>query len=365
MNKRQLIRFGFTLIIGLWFSMLNPIKTIAAGTFYVAPGGNDAHACTDPAAPCATIQAAVSKAAAGDAIKVSMGIYTSATDYVVYVDKDLDFLGGWDTDFNAQIGKSIIDGDGIRYDFWVIESVTVTVNSFIFQNGRHGIANLGNLSVSNCDLINNSTDDYYPASGIGNSGSLLIEFSNISGNGNPNYSRGGGISHNSYDGKTVIIRNSTISDNNAMVGGGIYTNGDLVVTNSTISNNKAHEYGMDGGGIRIAKGITTLKNVTIAGNESDAYGGGISISGGSLVMGNSIIANNMANNSRDCYSSLPVNSLGYNIIGDSLGCVINVTLGDQLDVDPKLGILQDNGGPTRTYSMYANSPAIDMGDPIV
>ncbi len=187
--------------------------------------------------------------------------------------------------------------------------------------------------------------------------------SNITGNGNPGYSRGGGISHWSYDGKTVIIRNSTIADNVALMGAGILANDNLVVINSTISHNEVPASGVSGGGIYILRGTTILKNATIADNEGAYNGGGVFIAGGSLSMENSIIANNMANTSRDCYSSLPVNSQGYNIIGDSYGCLIAVASGDQLDVNPELGALQDNGGPTSTYSMYANSPAIDKGNP--
>jgi hypothetical protein len=35
---------------------------------------------------------------------------------------------------------------------------------------------------------------------------------------------------------------------------------------------------------------------------------------------------------------------------------------DLLDVDPKLGPLQDNGGPTQTHALLEGSPAIDAGD---
>ncbi len=153
MNKRRVFGIGVTLLVGMLFLMFTVKTTIAAGTYYVTPDGNDGNSCTDPSTPCATIQAAISKAAIGDTIKVSVGTYTGSDNYVAYVDKDLDLLGGWDANFEAQIGKSIVDGEGIRYDLWVVEFVTATVNSFIFQNGRHGIANMGSLSVSNCDVI--------------------------------------------------------------------------------------------------------------------------------------------------------------------------------------------------------------------
>ena len=37
--------------------------------------------------------------------------------------------------------------------------------------------------------------------------------------------------------------------------------------------------------------------------------------------------------------------------------------GDQINTDPLLGPLQDNGGPTYTHALLPGSPAIDAGDP--
>src|SRR5205823_155444 len=37
--------------------------------------------------------------------------------------------------------------------------------------------------------------------------------------------------------------------------------------------------------------------------------------------------------------------------------------GDQINTDPLLGPLQNNGGPTLTYEPLTGSPAIDAGDP--
>ena len=37
--------------------------------------------------------------------------------------------------------------------------------------------------------------------------------------------------------------------------------------------------------------------------------------------------------------------------------------GDQINTDPLLGPLQDNGGPTFTHALLPGSPAIDAGDP--
>ncbi|MGH6961449.1 MAG: choice-of-anchor Q domain-containing protein, partial [Dongiaceae bacterium] len=55
-------------------------------------------------------------------------------------------------------------------------------------------------------------------------------------------------------------------------------------------------------------------------------------------------------------------SLGHNLIGNtSGGSGFHAT--DLLNVNPLLGPLQDNGGPTLTHALLAGSPAIEAGNP--
>jgi len=57
-----------------------------------------------------------------------------------------------------------------------------------------------------------------------------------------------------------------------------------------------------------------------------------------------------------------VTSLGYNLSSDDGGGLLTGP-GDQINTDPMLGPLQDNGGPTLTHALLPGSPAIDAGDP--
>src|SRR5207247_1199975 len=57
-----------------------------------------------------------------------------------------------------------------------------------------------------------------------------------------------------------------------------------------------------------------------------------------------------------------VTSQGYNVCSDDGGGFLNGA-GDQINTDPLLGPLQDNGGPTFTHELLTGSPAIDAGDP--
>src|SRR5262249_10843062 len=153
---------------------------------------------------------------------------------------------------------------------------------------------------------------------------------------------GGGISNAHYGQgvcAAVIVTNSTVSGNSAASGGGIYnassTGGCALVTvsNSTISGNSAG----DGGGIY----------------NSDA--GGVT----ELNIGNTILmAGSLGENIVNFGGT--VASLGYNLSSDNAGGVLN-GLGDQTNIDPMLGPLQDNGGPTSTHALLPGSPAISAG----
>ena len=67
----------------------------------------------------------------------------------------------------------------------------------------------------------------------------------------------------------------------------------------------------------------------------------------------------------DCYGFL--HSSGYNLIETTSNCTIfglgGDLTGNVTGQDPLLGPLQDNGGPTQTQALLADSPAIDAGDP--
>ena len=135
-------------------------------------------------------------------------------------------------------------------------------------------------------------------------------------------------------------------------GGGIFNRGTLTLTNSTVSGNTA-----DGAGGGISNsGEATLTNSTVSGNAAAFDSGGILHLDGPLTLKNSIIAGNSA---PDC-DGLAVTSLGNNIDGDSTCNLAGPD--DQPGVDPLLGPLADNGGPTQTQALLAGSPAINAGD---
>jgi hypothetical protein len=226
-----------------------------------------------------------------------------------------------------------------------------------------GIYNGGTLTVSNSTLSGNSAE---LGGGIENFGTLTVSNSTLSGNSGGD---GGGI----YNGGTLTVSNSTLSGNSASDGGGISNSGTLTVSNSTLSGNSGS---FEGGGIATSgTHSVTLTNVTLTANRASSIfsgprGGGLYASSGSPVLHNTLIAGNFKSGTTrdDVYGAL--NSGGdYNLIGDGIGMTgvsdgVNGNLVGSASspIDPLLGPLQDNGGPTKTRALLAGSPALNAGD---
>jgi predicted outer membrane repeat protein len=260
--------------------------------------------------------------------------------------------------------------------------LTVT-NCTLSGNIGGGIDNYGTLTVTNSIVSGNRTDPGYGGGGIANlaSGTLTVTNSTFSGNesdgGSGIYNAGmltvinstfssnsattaGGAIYN--DGGTLAITGSTFFDNDAASGGGIWNSGDLSVTNCTFFRNMAPNlFGGDGGGISNS-GNLTVTNCTFAGNGARGFfgyvnGGGISNHGGTVTVVNSILADG-------ALSCAGVFTDGGHNLDDGTTCAFSAANGSLSNTDPKLNPdgLQDNGGPTQTIALQADSPAINAGD---
>jgi hypothetical protein len=114
-------------------------------------------------------------------------------------------------------------------------------------------------------------------------------------------------------------------------------------------------------------GELSLVNCTVAGNQgaSTAAGGVYHPAGGGRAeVLNTIIASN-SGSIQDVAGEFA--SVGHNLIGvtnSSTGFGVTGDLVSSSDspLDPRLGPLGDNGGPTKTLPLLQGSPAIDAGD---
>ena len=258
--------------------------------------------------------------------------------------------------------------------FTVAAGVTATVSGLTISNGNgtdgSGIYNGGTLTLSNSVVSGNVNSDSGNSfgGGIYNQGTLTLSNSTVSGNlviapyGSGSY--GGGI----YNAGTLTVSDSTVSGNTVNntgglgnYGAGIFnsSSGTSTVSNSTISNNTND--GGYGGGILNDYGALTVTNSTISGNSvlNYGYGGGID-NNRVMTTRNTIIAGNTAPNGPDVNGNL--GSQGHDLVGNPLDMTGWVDT-DLLHVNPGLGPLQDNGGPTQTMALLPDSPALNAGAP--
>jgi hypothetical protein len=235
---------------------------------------------------------------------------TIVTRTEIMIDKDVILDGG---------GEITVDGNGEHVVLSVSEGVTAELLGFTITGGE--------------------------PDGIQNRGTLTLGRSKVSGNGGDS---GNGIFSEAGN---LTLMGVTVSGNET----GVRSEGPtgpersrLIVTNSTISGNAG--YGLVSG-----QSETVITYTTIAENGFwGIWNGGSDLVGhGPMTVAKSIVAD-------DCEDG-PITSDGYNIEspGDTCGFnhgtdLVNITEG-QLD----LGELANNGGPTMTHALGADSVAID------
>jgi hypothetical protein len=229
----------------------------------------------------------------------------------------------------------------------------LTVTNAILRDNACGIYNEGTMTLSNCTVSGNSAVIY--GAGIVNRGTMTLANSTVAGN--TCLEGAGGISN----GGTLTAINCTIADNIAFCFGvgGISNGGTLTATNCTIADNSDPDYGVGG----VANGGTaTIKNTIIAGNtgkdvpsdyeESQTPPLPYDVDGTLTSEGHNLIGN--GDHSSGFGWGLGFEFRGFPTSGDQVGTLSS-------PIDPLLGPLQDNGGPTQTMALLPGSPAIDRG----
>jgi CSLREA domain-containing protein len=245
---------------------------------------------------------------------------------------------------------SNMSGGGIfNFEACALTLTDVVISGSTSANGG-GLYNEGTATLTNCKVTGNSSPN---GGGILNRGTMTIINSTVSGN--------------TSDGQGAGIVNNLSAYNSS---------GSLTLTNSTVSGNSALNGGV--GAIANLSGssnILNLSNTTVTANTASGSGSGVggvfNGSGSTANIKNSIIAQNTsALMLHDLNGTF--NSQGYNLIGESNGGTgfTNGTNGDQVGttaapLDPKLGLLADNGGPTKTHALLVGSPAIDAGNSVL
>jgi predicted outer membrane repeat protein len=265
---------------------------------------------------------------------------------------------------SAQL-PTITDGAGLTIDGGSADITISGANQYrVFEVGSDAKLTVSNLTVANgADATASGS-----GGGIYNNGTLEVRNSTFSGNSAPN-GFGGAIFSDVSDSGSVAgpleVRNSTLSGNSVGNGGGGIANfyGTATVSNSTLSGNSANDFG--GGGILISEGTATVSNSTLWDNSATAsgYDGGGGIynrGGGTVTLKNTIVANSPSASGENCYGTTITNG-GYNLDSDNT-CGFGTNNNSLSGIDPMLGDLADNGGPTMTHALLEGSPAIDKGN---
>jgi len=259
---------------------------------------------------------------------------------------------------------------------------TITVNGQTPHQsegaGWHNVA--GSPTVSHLLVTGNAVY------GSGNGGGwynnlnahLTLTHSVIHGN-EAGFSGGGLHAGNSSD---VILRNVTISDNSAFLGGGAsIEGGSSAFTDVAFSGNTAN----GGGGIRNMRASLALANVLISGNKADGNGGGmynddassiltnVTISGNTAIQGSAmyctglfvppptVIRNSIIwGNNSTIFNPFLLPSVSHSILQEGTGDATNI-----VGVDPGfIDAPEDIEAPFThgDYRLQASSPAIDAGN---
>ena len=314
----------------------------------------------------------------------------------------------------------------INADFPSINGHIVTLENITLENGKYDSTGIaygpliggGAVVVQNADLVlNHSLISNNSTTGLNNNavgggihvinGDAILTLSTVSGNSTTGIAaEGGGLSVSNGN---VTLTQSTLSGNSTIgyfaKGGGLsLINGNITLTQSTLSGNSTTGTNANGGGLSVVNGNVTLTQSTLSGNSStgtNAIGGGIAVNGGyttlkqstvfdnhsafgaaglavdlnvinTVSLTNSILSGN-TNSSTGTGGNLddaapyagPYVTVISSVFGDDPSEITDITnsTANQYTDNPDLGVLQNNGGSTKTHKPNSNpnSPTLDLG----
>lgn len=201
---------------------------------------------------------------------------------------------GYTIDANSGDWSALkITEDGVL----TLNETVVTGANYIYGDSG-GIYNQGKLNLTDSTISKNIAFIGIVGGIFNDNGTVMLINSTISEN------VGMGVGGIFNENGTVMLINSTVSENVAdFVGGGICNiNGTVTLINSTVSGNTAGSYGGGGGGIYNSDGTITLNNSTVSGNTAGVFdavtsdlgygGGGVYNSNGTVTLDNSTVSGN-------------------------------------------------------------------------
>jgi CSLREA domain-containing protein len=284
-----------------------------------------------------------------------------------FADIDADFdLTSTDMDSNtAVVGGAIFIDEPTGTSIVELLLVHATNNIASGSQGGGGLyAHHGHVDISESEFIANQATNgpggglvLDPETGI----SMTISQTTVSGN--TAGTNGGGVAYPG-DSDLLDIVDSTIDSNRAGGnGGGVW--GSRLANNSTLSYStiSLNTATGNGGGLYLnadaAASLVLLSHATIAGNGA-ASGGGVYVNmTGTFHTAGTLIGNGTGGG--NCAGTGTLVSTGFTLVQTVGACPFTSVASDVLGVNPNLGPLQNNGGPTATQAITKTSPAFDRG----
>lgn len=288
------------------------------------------------------------------------------------------------TNFAVQIsGMTISDGNVTGNGGGINNIGTLTITNCVFTNNRaNGAGGIGgairstNTLVLVNSVVSGNASVASTSGGISFAGTNLT-ITNTTVSGNTAFGNGGGMNLSATT--ALSISNTTVSGNTAgAASGGVFLNRGTII-NSTISGNSANGAAATdgGGGIRIQAGTATvtLASSTVtantAPNTTAGARSGIWHETGTLTITSSLVAANVTQDIQRDGTGVITNG-GFNLIGENTSVTTEFPNGapngtnyvgtDAAPLDPMIGPLASNGGPTQTHALQAGSIAIDKGN---
>lgn len=261
------------------------------------------------------------------------------------------------------------EGGGVRKQggVLVMEGCTVNGNTSAVHGGGLSAADGGVvIQIRASSFSSNSTAAYYGGAIFVYSGVLTLTESTLSGNSAP---YGGGVYL--WRTSTGTVLRSTIDNNSASADGGgvVLDESQMTIIGSTLSGNSAKGFG---GGAAVFDGTLVVRHSTVTANRANSdnvggeQGGGLIVGTGAMTVDHTIVAGNLRGISTRSDMIGPA-VVRYSLIGDSTGSTITDNGGNLIGtgvfpINPMLGLLAENGGPTKTHTLLLASQAIDAGD---
>jgi CSLREA domain-containing protein len=278
----------------------------------------------------------------------------------------------------VRVIDSVISGNHARGSGGAIfaegDNTAVTVlrsriagNSAALDGGAVAVVDINAVVVRQSALVGNSARSGVGGGAVVDANQPAVLDRTTIANNRAGGDAGGFVSTGSSS-NAVVVTGTTISRNRSGGrGGGILNEaGTLQMVNSTVAGNRANG---NGGGI-FNLDQAELNAVTVAGNVADADRLGVTGSGGGIVedqaargftVENSLIGLNHApRRIQDCDAGQGAgfDSRGHNLLSSTTGCDGFDRASDLVNARPGIAALADNGGPTQTIALTANSPAI-------